>query len=118
MDLHLYQEVVDRESGHVKFMTYGAGKLGALHGLAVSTPYQTKDHLQQKRYFAQKMGTTYAYDFPEMFRQALLKLWREHTTERPSDEEPNNVEIMQCVELVLDERGVLMEMNRLPGIFG
>jgi hypothetical protein len=40
-----------------------------MHGLAVSTPYMTKDHLQQKRFQAQSMGTTYVYDFPEMFRR-------------------------------------------------
>lgn len=115
LDLHLYQEIADRESGQVKFMTWGGGKTGVLHGLPVSTPYQTKDHLQQKRYLAQKMGTTFVYDFPEMFRQALLKLWREHNAERPSDDEPNNVEILQGVELVLDENGELTELNRLPG---
>jgi hypothetical protein len=49
-------------------MSFGE-KQGPLHGLALSTPYVTKDHLQQKRYTAQNMGTTYVYDFPEMFRQ-------------------------------------------------
>ena len=43
-------------------------KQGPLHGLLISTPYVTKDHLQLKRSAAQKMATTYVYDFPEMFR--------------------------------------------------
>lgn len=42
---------------------------GPLDGLLISFPYQTKDNLQQKRYAAQKMGTTYVYDYPEMFKQ-------------------------------------------------
>jgi len=52
-------------------MTYQAygPKKGPLHGLLISTPYVTKDHLQLKRYQAQTNGTTYVYDFPEMFRQ-------------------------------------------------
>ena len=50
------------------FESYGP-KRGPLHGLLVSTPYVTKDHLQLKRFQAQSSGTTYVYDYPEMFRQ-------------------------------------------------
>ena len=53
------------------FHAYGA-KQGPLHGLLLSTPYVTKDHLQLKRFQAQTMGTTYVYDYPEMFRQVSL----------------------------------------------
>ena len=52
----------------MKFEALG-GKQGPLHGLAVDTPYLTKDYLQLKRFQAQHSGTTYVYDFPEMFRQ-------------------------------------------------
>jgi hypothetical protein len=45
-----------------------------MHGLMVSTPYVTKDHLQLKRFQAQLNGTTYVYDFPEMFRQVVRVL--------------------------------------------
>ena len=50
------------------FESYGP-KRGPLNGLLVSTPYVTKDHLQLKRFQAQSSGTTYVYDYPEMFRQ-------------------------------------------------
>ena len=40
--------------------------------------YVTKDHLQYKRFTAQSLNTTYVYDMPEMFRQALLSLWRQY----------------------------------------
>ena len=56
-------------------MTYQAygPKKGPLHGLPISTPYVTKDHLQLKRFQAQtNNGTTYVYDFPEMFRQVCI----------------------------------------------
>ena len=55
-------------------MTYQAygPKKGPLHGLLISTPYVTKDHLQLKRFQAQTNGTTYVYDFPEMFRQVFI----------------------------------------------
>lgn len=47
---------------------YGSKK-GPMDGLMVSSAYVTKDHLQLKRYQAQSNGTTYVYDFPEMFKQ-------------------------------------------------
>ena len=52
----------------VILQTYG-NKIGPLHGLKVNTPYVTKDHLQQKRFTAQQHGTTYVYDYPEVFCQ-------------------------------------------------
>ena len=51
--------------------TYG-NKIGPLHGLKINTPYVTKDHLQQKRFTAQSHGTTYVYDYPEVFCQVML----------------------------------------------
>lgn len=52
---------------------YGSKK-GSMDGLMVATPYVTKDHLQLKRYQAQSNGTTYVYDFPEMFKQVGFRL--------------------------------------------
>ena len=54
------------------FQAYGT-KAGNLHGLLVTTPYHTKDHLQLKRFQAQSVGTTYVYDYPEMFRQVIYR---------------------------------------------
>lgn len=53
------------------FHSYG-DKQGPLHGMLINTPYVTKDLLQAKRFHAQTLGTTYVYDFPEMFRQVGL----------------------------------------------
>ena len=53
------------------FQSYG-DKQGPLHGMLINTPYVTKDLLQAKRFQAQTLGTTYVYDFPEMFRQVLI----------------------------------------------
>lgn len=55
----------------IMFQSYGE-KQGPLHGMLINTPYVTKDLLQAKRFQAQTLGTTYVYDFPEMFRQVLL----------------------------------------------
>lgn len=52
----------------ITFQSYG-DKQGPLHGMLINSPYVTKDLLQAKRFQAQTLGTTYVYDFPEMFRQ-------------------------------------------------
>ncbi len=56
------------------FENYDQSEAGSLSGQKVSTPYPSKDHLQQKRYVAQSMGTTYVYDFLELFRQVPANL--------------------------------------------
>lgn len=68
LDLYTYQEVYDRESGRTVFRSYG-DRQGPQHGLPITTPYVTKDHLQSKRFAAQSQSTTYVYDYPELFRQ-------------------------------------------------
>ena len=50
------------------------------------------------------------YDFPEMFRQALYKIWKEFKT---STQDVHDV--VTCVELVLNGKGDLVELNRLHG---
>ncbi|XP_040354637.1 acetyl-CoA carboxylase isoform X4 [Ixodes scapularis] len=113
LDISLYKEVVDPETGQMQFEAWGHHRQGPLHGLPISTPYLTKDYLQQKRFQAQSNGTTYVYDFPEMFRQALLRLWEEHLEMRGGEEVPSS--LLSCVELVLDPQGRLVEHKRLPG---
>ncbi|XP_048044599.1 acetyl-CoA carboxylase 2 isoform X5 [Megalobrama amblycephala] len=106
LDISLYKEVTDLATGQIMFQSYG-DKQGPLHGMLINVPYVTKDLLQAKRFQAQSLGTTYVYDFPEMFRQALFKLWG------PGDSYPKDV--LMCNELVLDSQGRLVQMNRLPG---
>lgn len=98
----------------IKFVAYGQ-KQGPLHNLPISTPYVTKDFLQQKRFQAQSNGTTYVYDMPDMFRQMTERLWKEFSKARPSVDIriPENV-LLECVELILDGDS-LEEVQRLPG---
>ncbi|KAJ8379366.1 hypothetical protein SKAU_G00001440 [Synaphobranchus kaupii] len=106
LDISLYKEVTDPDSGQIMFQSYG-DKQGLLHGMLINTPYVTKDLLQAKRFQAQTLGTTYVYDFPEMFRQALFKMWGSGES-YPED-------VLICTEMVLDPQGQLVQMNRLPG---
>ncbi|GAB0197082.1 acetyl-CoA carboxylase 2 [Grus japonensis] len=106
LDISLYKEVRDPSTGSIMFQSYG-DKQGPQHGMLINTPYVTKDLLQAKRFQAQSLGTTYVYDFPEMIRQALFKLWGS------SDLYPKDV--LTYTELVLDSQGHLVQMNRVPG---
>ncbi|XP_072839289.2 acetyl-CoA carboxylase 2 isoform X2 [Pogona vitticeps] len=106
LDISLYKEVNDPSTGSIMFHSYG-DKQGPLHGMLINTPYVTKDLLQAKRFQAQSLGTTYVYDFLEMFRQALFKLWG------PTEGCP--MDVLTYTELVLDSQGRLVQMNRLPG---
>uniref|UniRef100_A0A8C9D298 Acetyl-CoA carboxylase beta n=1 Tax=Panthera leo TaxID=9689 RepID=A0A8C9D298_PANLE len=102
LDISLYKEVTDPRSGNIMFHSFG-NKQGPQHGMLINTPYVTKDLLQAKRFQAQSLGTTYVYDFPEMFRQALLKLWGS------ADKYPKD--ILTYTELVLDPQGQLVEVG-------
>uniref|UniRef100_A0A8C0UYD6 acetyl-CoA carboxylase n=1 Tax=Cyanistes caeruleus TaxID=156563 RepID=A0A8C0UYD6_CYACU len=106
LDISLYKEVRDLSTGSIMFQSYG-DKQGPQHGMLINTPYVTKDLLQAKRFQAQSLGTTYVYDFPEMIRQALFKLWGS------SDLYPKD--ILTYTELVIDSQGHLVQMNRVPG---
>ncbi|XP_042685096.1 acetyl-CoA carboxylase 2 isoform X1 [Centrocercus urophasianus] len=106
LDISLYKEVRDPSTGNIMFQSYG-DKQGAQHGMLINTPYVTKDLLQAKRFQAQSLGTTYVYDFPEMIRQALFKLW--------GSSELHPKDVLTYTELVLDSQGQLVQMNRLPG---
>ncbi|XP_063969760.1 acetyl-CoA carboxylase-like isoform X10 [Lytechinus pictus] len=112
LDISTYREETDPSTGLVKFVSYGMRK-GVLHGRLINAPYMTKDHLQLKRYQAQTLGTTYVYDFPEMFRQNLAILWEQHKKSHPEAEIPE--EIMTGHELVHDRNNELQHMNRVPG---
>ncbi|KAM3938081.1 acetyl-CoA carboxylase 2 isoform 2-T2 [Leptodactylus fuscus] len=106
LDISLYKEVTEPSTGQIMFNSYG-DKHGHMHGMLINTPYVTKDLLQSKRFQAQSLGTTYVYDFPEMFKQALFKLW--------GPGEPRASDILTYTELVLDNQGQLVQLNRLPG---
>ncbi|KAJ8027759.1 Acetyl-CoA carboxylase [Holothuria leucospilota] len=112
LDISTYREEVDPVTLQVKFASYGPRE-GPLHGRYINNPYITKDHLQLKRYQAQTSGTTYVYDFPDMFKQNLEKIWREHKTAYPDTEIP--ADVIRGNELVLDTNGVLVSMNRMQG---
>jgi acetyl-CoA carboxylase/biotin carboxylase 1 len=82
---------------------------GSMHLRPVNTPYPTKEWLQPKRYKAHLMGTTYCYDFPDLFRQAVSSQWKLRGAKTPAD-------FFSYSELIIDESGEqLSEITREPG---
>lgn len=90
------------------------GPQGNLHLQPVNLPYQTKNFLQPKRYKAHVVGTTFAYDFPDLFRQALRKEWRAAADANKATG-PAPTDPLKCEELVLDEFGKPQPVTRAPG---
>lgn len=102
----LYMEVKNTKG---EWVFKSIGSTGSMHLRPISTPYPAKESLQPKRYKAHNMGTTYVYDFPELFRQATLSQWKSH----PKEKVPK--EIFSSLELISDENGDLTAVERDPG---
>eukprot|EP00111_Clytia_hemisphaerica_P003152 TCONS_00008959-protein len=116
LDMYTYQEVFDKASGRTIFKSYG-DRQGPHHGLPITTPYVTKDHLQFKRFAAQSQLTTYVYDYPELFRQAVHKQWKDWVALNGLQWSLFQVrkDLIECKELCLDSKKELVEVNRHPG---
>lgn len=102
----LYMEVKNK-NGEWVFKSIGTP--GSMHLRPISTPYPVKESLQPKRYKAHNMGTTYVYDFPELFRQATISQWKKYSQSKiPKD-------LFNSLELISDENGDLTAVERDPG---
>ncbi|KAJ2960745.1 hypothetical protein NQZ79_g3986 [Umbelopsis isabellina] len=111
LKVDVYQEVkTDKGNWILKSM---GREPGAMHMQPLSTPYPTKEWLQPRRYKAHLMGTTYVYDFPELFRQSVQVEWSKAVKANPSLKAPFN--ILESKELMLGEDGQLQEIDRAPG---
>ncbi|KAK9465746.1 acetyl-CoA carboxylase [Lipomyces arxii] len=101
----LYTEIKN-EKGEWVFKSLG--KPGNMHLRSINTPYPTKEWLQPKRYKAHLMGTTYVYDFPDLFGQAIRSSWRQAKQKAPE-------RVLTYRELLMDDNGELSEVQREPG---
>ncbi|TXT13716.1 hypothetical protein VHUM_01083 [Vanrija humicola] len=106
-----YQEVTNEKG---KTILKSIGEQGQFHLQPVNFPYATKESLQPRRYQAHIIGTTYVYDFPDLFRQAVDKAWHQVQQQLPNVKIPSD--LLAASELVLDEHGELVEVNRPPGL--
>ncbi|WAR61971.1 hypothetical protein PtB15_14B64 [Puccinia triticina] len=105
-----YKEVTTEKG---KTILKSIGPVGAYHLQPVNFPYPTKEWLQPKRFKAHVVGTTYCYDFPDLFRQAARREWKRRTEEIPFLKPP--ADPLVATELVQDEYGTPQEVSRPPG---
>jgi acetyl-CoA carboxylase / biotin carboxylase 1 len=103
---------VKNDKGEWIFKSFGPAT-GAMHLRPITSPYPTKEWLQPKRYKAHIMGTTYVYDFPELFSQAVRQQWQAVRAQHPKIKAPED--ILDAKELIFDEHGQLIEVEREPG---
>jgi acetyl-CoA carboxylase/biotin carboxylase 1 len=118
IQVEMYAERKSEKGGEWVFHSIGGTtKIGSMHLRPVSTPYPTKEWLQPKRYKAHLMGTQYAYDFPELFRQAIQNSWAKAVGKHGSlaEKQPPTGECIDYSELVLDDQDNLAEVIREPG---
>jgi len=110
VNFHGYQEITtDKGTTILKSI----GEKGPLHLQPVNHPYSTKESLQPKRYQAHLIGTTYVYDFPDLFSKALQNAWTRSRSNNKSLSLPRTY--LESKELVLDENDQLVEVDRAPG---
>jgi acetyl-CoA carboxylase/biotin carboxylase 1 len=110
IQLGVYQEV--RDANGVQTLMTVSSPPGPLHNMPVESPYPIKEKVQPKRQKAHALGTTYIYDFPELFKGALKRLWTNYVDGEGM--KPPTV-LVNYRELVLNSMGELEESNNPPG---
>jgi len=110
--IEIYEEVTDKE-GITVFRTAMGDIPGSLHLQPVNLPYSTKEAVQPKRNKAHLMGTTYVYDFPDLFQLSLQQIWQIYVKRHPDQKIPS--QLMKQTELILNENDELVETDRPAG---
>ncbi|KAF9581259.1 acetyl-coenzyme-A carboxylase, partial [Lunasporangiospora selenospora] len=109
LNVDTYREIQTEKGAIFK----SVGTPAAFHLLPVNQPYPTKEWLQPRRYKAHLMGTTYVYDFGELFRQAVRTQWNHAIKQNPALKAPSQV--LEMRELVMDEKQQLQPIVRDAG---
>ena len=80
----MYQEAL--QAGNSVYLSkHTQGPAGAFDGTPILAPYPPLEQLQQKRLAARRHKTTFAYDFPNVFGNALRKVWLDRDASGESD---------------------------------
>eukprot|EP00741_Cyanophora_paradoxa_P025193 tig00000350_g24318.t1 len=113
-----YLEVKDPVTGMTTYSAIGESYSGQVQSLQPNAPYPVLTLIQRKRIAAHSVGTSYVYDFPELFEKSLQETWKSFAQQRlvkgyRRKRVPSKV--VETVELVLDSDGRLVESSRGPG---
>ncbi|KAJ3342820.1 acetyl-coenzyme-A carboxylase [Gonapodya sp. JEL0774] len=83
------------------------------HKQPVYSLHQTKEPLANRRHKAHLLGTTFVYDFPGIFRQAIQSIWNKYAKRNPGIAVPGT--LLTSTELALDAKNNMVEVFREPG---
>lgn len=82
----------------------GTASTGNLHGKPLYTPYPVADEFDDRRARARAASTTFAYDFPDLFRKSIEFAWRQYLSSTGVKEiMPPRKLLVETEELVLDD---------------
>lgn len=96
----MFQEVVADGGVCLKRPGHTSPGSGASVGGSVLAPVPPLSPLQQRRLQARRHSTTYCYDFPAVFEDALRSMWAEHGAS--ASHRPQGGALVEAAELVND----------------
>lgn len=109
MNVAIYNEVAGESDNAPMYQSFDTKKPGPLHNRSCSEPYAVKDDSQVKRYKAQKLGSTYVYDYIDLMRECIGRRWQALVDKVPDTVVPTNV--LDCTEMVLTDKDELVEVS-------
>ncbi|KAF6253758.1 carboxyl transferase domain-containing protein [Scenedesmus sp. NREL 46B-D3] len=102
--VEVYRESLTPEGQLVYKLPMEAGLMPpptGLHGTSLLAPYQRLENLQVKRLSARRFNTTYCYDFPSVFENALRSTWAARAAAGEPQSVPPQGRLVEAHELVL-----------------
>jgi len=92
--------------------------VGSLHGKPLSTPYSVANAFDNRRARAASLGTSFVFDFPELFRKIIELEWAtmlNHGPQQRSSQAPSRKSLISLEELVLSS-DMHAETDLCPGL--
>lgn len=126
--VEVYRESITEDAGASPTLCYTlpgketANDMASLAGIPVLRPYPQLEPLQQKRLAARRHNTTYCYDFPALFENALRDMWSERAAVGEPASGPPSGRLVDASELVLagshDFRSDALRLERIDRGYG
>ncbi len=95
-NVQIYREVVDGAKIVYSTRPAGAAEVGSLDMTPITTPYAPLQDLQCKRLAARRHKTTFVYDYPSVFANALKGLWLQREKDGQPGTVPSGADCLLC----------------------
>eukprot|EP01006_Ploeotia_vitrea_P038946 TRINITY_DN66291_c5_g2_i1.p1 TRINITY_DN66291_c5_g2~~TRINITY_DN66291_c5_g2_i1.p1 ORF type:complete len:1951 (+),score=1116.81 TRINITY_DN66291_c5_g2_i1:135-5855(+) len=107
LNINVYAVRPDPKTGAMVFHSLDKGAPGPWHLQPITTPYATTSPFQKQRETAERVGTTYVYDFPVLIEKSLRQIWRRYAREHKSSNLRPGAQFkgrfVEATELVIDD---------------